>query len=69
MLLTYTTQLTMASYANIDKNDANALHLLGVMKAVISDVRNSHGSPPKKLCTFQGWHKILVLKDSLDPLK
>ena len=37
----------MASYANIDKNDANALHLLGVMKAVISDVRKQDSNKSK----------------------
>ena len=48
----------MATYANVDKNDANAIHLLGVMKAVISDVRkqDSNKSKPK-----DGKKKMIIM--------
>ena len=29
----------MASFTNVDKNNVNALHLLGALKAAISDVK------------------------------
>ena len=37
----------MANYNDVDKSDANAIHLLGVMKSVISDVKKQDNNKSK----------------------
>ena len=50
VLLIHTTPPIMATYNDVDKNDANALHLLGIMKDVISDAKkqDSNKTPNDK---------------------
>ena len=45
-MITFTTPTKMATYNNVDKDDANALHLLGVMKDVFSDVKKQDSKTP-----------------------
>ena len=49
----------MVSFTNVDKNDANALHLLGVLKSVISDVKkqDSNKTPNDKNTSKNGKNK------------